>query len=61
MTLGETFERVCLGAFVDKIVGCSWGLKDPPSEGEAGSQEMLGVWVDIVGDIDVESIERGRG
>ena len=44
MTLGETFERVCLGAFVDKIVGCSWGLKDPPSEGEAGSQEMLGVW-----------------
>lgn len=57
-TLGETFERVCLGAFVDKIVGCSWGLKDPPGEYEADSQEMLEVWGEIVEGIDVECIER---
>ena len=59
-TLGETFERVCLGAFVDKIVGCSWGLKDPPGEYEADSQEMLDVWGEIVNDIDLGSIDKGR-
>lgn len=56
--LDETFERVCLGAFVDKIVGSSWGLKHPPHEYEASSQEMLGVWPEIVEGI--ECIEAGR-
>ena len=54
--LEESFERVCLGAFCDKVIGSSWGLADPPDESEAFSQEMLGIWVEIVEEIDVKSI-----
>ena len=49
--LGENEERVFAGAFCDKIMGSSWGLKQNPDEHEASSQEALKVMVEVARDV----------
>ena len=49
--LGENEERVFAGAFCDKIMGSSWGLKQNPDEHEASSQEALRVMVEVARDV----------
>ncbi len=50
--LGESEERMFAGAFCDKIMGSSWGLKQPPDEHEASSREALEVMVEVARDVD---------
>ena len=50
--LGENEERMFAGAFCDKIMGSSWGLKQEPDEREASSQEALRVMVEVARDVD---------
>jgi streptomycin 6-kinase len=50
--LGENEERMFAGAFCDKIMGSSWGLKQKPDEQEASSQEALKVMVEVAKDVD---------
>ena len=50
--LGENEERMFAGAFCDKIMGSSWGLKQKPDEQEASSQEALKVMVGMAKDVD---------
>ena len=50
--LGENEERMFAGAFCDKIMGSSWGLKQDPDAHEASSQEALKVMVEMAQDVD---------
>ena len=50
--LGENEERMFAGAFCDKIMGSSWGLKQKPDEREASSQEALKVMVEMARGVD---------
>ena len=50
--LGENGERIFAGAFCDRIMGSSWGLKQKPDENEASSRESLEVMVEVAGDVD---------
>lgn len=50
--LGENEERMFAGAFCDKIMGSSWGLKQEPDEHETSSQEALKVMVEVARDVD---------
>ncbi len=50
--LGENEERMFAGAFCDKIMGSSWGLKQDPDAHEASSQEVLKVMVEMAQDVD---------
>ena len=45
--LGETEERIFAGAFCDRVMGCSWGLKHEPDDQEAGAHEDLRLMVEI--------------
>ena len=50
--LGENEERIFAGAFCDRVMGSSWGLKQKPDENEASSREALEVMVEAAGDMD---------
>ena len=50
--LGENEERMFAGAFCDKIMGSSWGLKQKPDEHEASSREALEVMVEVAREVD---------
>ena len=50
--LKENEERMFTGAFCDKIMGSSWGLKQEPDEHEVSSQEALKVMVEVARDVD---------
>ena len=50
--LGENEERIFAGAFCDRIMGSSWGLKHPPDANEASSREALEVMVELAKDVD---------
>ena len=49
---GENEERIFAGAFCDRIMGSSWGLKQKPGENELRSREALEVMVEVAGDMD---------
>ena len=50
--LGENEERMFAGAFCDRVMGCSWGLKYEPKGTDASSQESLSLMVEIGQDVD---------
>ena len=58
--LGENEERMFAGAFCDKIMGSSWGLKQKPDEHEASSQEALKVMVEVARDVDDRRLRLAR-
>lgn len=58
--LGENEERMFAGAFCDKIMGSSWGLKHKPDAHEASSQETLKVMVEMAGDVDDRRLRRSQ-
>ena len=56
--LGENEERMFAGAFCDRIMGSSWGLKQDPDEHEVSSQEALRVMVEVARDVDDRRLRR---
>lgn len=49
---GENEERIFAGAFCDRVMGSSWGLKQKPDGNEASSRVTLEVMVEVAGNVD---------